>query len=157
MERSEIRGHPARGPRRGFPRITLRYMRATRPRRARWCHACLPPPTRIDTPPHRPTLDPFRGELRVGAESSPFRENPSNLIRVMPAKGQGRSPELARARSALRSRRDGLLHPHPEEPRAARRLEGWGWPRRARAQNDGSHAMNKPLSASDLATPKVTT
>ncbi len=28
----------------------------------------------------------------MGAESSPIRENPSNLIRVMPAKGQGRFP-----------------------------------------------------------------
>src|SRR5712671_393587 len=71
---------------------------------------CMPPsPTHIDTPPHRPTLDAFRGELRVGAESSPFRENPSNLIRVMPAKGQGRFPRTRSRPISATQQADGLL------------------------------------------------
>jgi hypothetical protein len=56
--------------------------------------------TRIDTTCQRPTLTPFRGELRQGAErpqafvrirTARRRGDPSNLIRVMPAKGRNPS------------------------------------------------------------------
>src|SRR5882724_11981995 len=61
-------------------------------------HSVRFPARRVDTPRQRPTLALFRGELRRGAERPHAqmlfaalrdRGDPLNLIRVMPAKGQG--------------------------------------------------------------------
>src|SRR5438046_3311967 len=67
---------------------------------SRYTFRPVPASRRVDTPPHRPTLTLFRGEFRRGAERPQAQDpvlmqglrdrgDPLNLIRVMPAKGQG--------------------------------------------------------------------